>query len=276
MDSDWERGLDAASATLRRYGLEAASQSIPVSVSWLLDHFRVGAIVYESDGSPTGGELRVIDGEPHPVLFAEPTSNASLSVRDRFTVAHEIAHAIVDREVRIRPQSDRQYWQLERLCQQFANTVLLPEVWVRSVYSRVRGAKDLCRLIPAVALSAEVSREAAARRLVFLRSGQAAWAIRPQESGAESAVDWRWENPEAWWGLERGQHLPTEHPFSLCFSGLRRHWEAREPVAIDFDVDGVPCHGRLLKYELALITSRLDDGALDSGHPHLDEVHFNE
>lgn len=72
----------------------------------------------------------VIDGEVrrlrNGLYEIRVTSSPVAPRRIRFTVAHELGHVLLDKELGIRPKSRREYWQHERWCDDFAGNLLVP------------------------------------------------------------------------------------------------------------------------------------------------------
>ena len=76
----------------------------------------------------------LIDAEGTPqVLLAEKEPFVGYSVRERFLVAHELAHLILYRMGVPRPVSRHEYWKYEHVCDCFSRRLLLPEKAVKGL-----------------------------------------------------------------------------------------------------------------------------------------------
>lgn len=59
------------------------------------------------------------------IRLSQPTGEASRAF-ERFLIAHELAHIILQRECAAVPMGASEYWQHEQLCDEFAGTLLVP------------------------------------------------------------------------------------------------------------------------------------------------------
>jgi hypothetical protein len=153
----------------------------------------------------------------------DATPTEPLSARERFTVAHELGHCVVETRFGLRPTSRREYWQLEHICNEFAATLLAPPQLLQ----------DLLREPPKTALGAlamvqELRRrtllsfEAASRRMVaatcsHMAIGCFAYDTKPR---VEGCLRWLSESRE-WMGSGRNRDIPREHPFAVVLDVAR-------------------------------------------------------
>jgi hypothetical protein len=85
--------------------------------------------------------------------------------RTRFTLAHELAHVLLARDLSCKPADNSSYWAHERLCDDFAEHLLIRDEVVTS-FQR----SSLVNWMMAVADAAGTSMEPAARRVVEFRT----------------------------------------------------------------------------------------------------------
>lgn len=84
--------------------------------------------------------------------------------RSRFTLAHELAHILLSRDLNCEPADESNYWWHERLCDDFAGRLLIRDEVLDSL--RRRSLVDWTR---AVATTTVTSTETAARRVTNVR-----------------------------------------------------------------------------------------------------------
>ncbi|MFB2556760.1 ImmA/IrrE family metallo-endopeptidase [Herbiconiux liangxiaofengii] len=116
-----------------------------------------------------------------------------LDGRLRFTVAHEIAHCIIDRAVGVSPTTKSEYWKLEEICNEYAARLLMPDV-VMAADARL-SSLDLLRTTKRLSDSARVSPVAAGRRLAEWQSDRVEPVVIaglvgrfPQKPGSAPAI----------------------------------------------------------------------------------------
>src|SRR5262245_41833523 len=107
----------------------AASRSLPVDISSVLRDIGVGLIVTAGAKAVGHGRLENDGGCWKVVVLRTESGIASetLTWRERFTVAHEVAHYLVETRLSYRPRSRREYWALEATCNALAARLLVPE-----------------------------------------------------------------------------------------------------------------------------------------------------
>jgi hypothetical protein len=159
--------LGALRLLLARDAAQLGSVSIPVDVIDLVKYLGLGLIVEHSVESSHSGALRQ-SRTGWDVVIRRPKgrSQQHLTDRERFTVAHEIAHYLIEARVDVRPRSGGEYWRLEEVCNEFASRLLLPDSFVEETTGDIEASAE--RTLSAVnelAKRARVSHEVVARRL---------------------------------------------------------------------------------------------------------------
>lgn len=197
---------------------------IPVDLTATLDHFRMGQVIVEgANRSGRLGGLRRIDGRWRPVVYRENriASTTEFTSQERFTIAHEIAHAIVEDALFLRPERASQYWALEAACNQFAARLLIPESAVRDQMVAIRGPASTLRAIRSLAASTATSLVTSSRRLLEFVPGTSAWGFSPPRSdaGAPQAFVVAWSAGHRKELLTRHQRLDDSHSLYGLVSG---------------------------------------------------------
>lgn len=145
----------------------------------LLDH--VGIKIRELTEKETAlrdGQARKV-GSGYEVVYVEKSPR-----RTQFTLAHELGHILLDRELGIRPQERREYWLHENLCDDFAGYLLIPS----SVVSRLQLCNSIVDAVDKVVDDRHVSLEAAIRRLTPEWSGYSTILGAPRRNKQEILV----------------------------------------------------------------------------------------
>ena len=155
------------------------------------------------------GGLRRSGSTWQPVVYRTVSGRPWLTPRERFTLAHEIAHAVIEMELPLRPKRNAEYWALEERCDRFAVQLLVPENIVHSYQSGCATAEGLITASIALSREADVSLACAARRLVESTSGCAAWGLR-EHSSRDDTVRWR-----VIWDIENPAHFKLRRPAYL-------------------------------------------------------------
>ena len=188
---------------------------VPVSVEEALDFFGLSSVLVET-GNPHHGGLRKVGETWHPVIYRPLDELRTVfSPRERFTILHEVAHFIIDRELLLRPNRNREYWQLESVCHEFAANVLIPREIAVAFGDSVHDAKAIVRNAGALAARCNVSLVAAAKQLVLLRDNTAAAGLLQVVSKADHRLRLKveWTAGES---LARvmpiGSYLPASSP----------------------------------------------------------------
>lgn len=139
--------------------------------------FALGVVSLEEKTMTEDGRLSWVDGLPRIDINSDrPVA------RQRFTLAHEIAHLILESSsyeavYRSPAQQDKK----ERMCDSIAAALLMPKEWVQFECRNGNGAIDL-RLIRRIASGAETSMSAAASRVNQI-TGKTCCLLRWGKSG---------------------------------------------------------------------------------------------
>lgn len=120
--------------------------------------------------TPSGYEIRV----PHTAK-----TNSKLSSFQRFLLAHELGHLLLEQKFSSMPMTSSDYWQYEDLCDYFARAVLLPEAYIKMKIDKTpTNPKDRLGLTNFIALDAHVPWPAVAHRMVEFDSQFALFRIK--------------------------------------------------------------------------------------------------
>lgn len=98
--------------------------SRPVSVTRICNE--LGISIRRSHGLGTSARLLVKDNRFEILLGCSEDARNSLTARERFLVAHEVGHSVLERKHLQKPLGTSEYWQVEELCDSFARWLLLP------------------------------------------------------------------------------------------------------------------------------------------------------
>ena len=190
-----------------------ANMSVPIDLVAVLDSFGIGEPVVEV-GLGRHGSLRRVGARWHPVVYRPLPGSPRLSARERFTVAHELAHAIIDDRLRLRPVRNSQYWALEAICHDFANRLLIPEHVASEVRAGLSGASSVLSRIERLASLTETSLPASAHRLLEVIDRASAWGIHEISRRPPEPMSYRvqWTAGDKRYGLTTGSHVKTSNP----------------------------------------------------------------
>lgn len=143
------------------------------------------------------------------VLFRAPGTAAPSPTRaERFTLAHELAHAVIDQEADFAPRRRAEYWRLEELCNEFASRLLIPQSVRHAVVSRPRDADELAVVIDRVVRLCGVTAEPAARAVLpRMAAAVAAGGIHLDPHPHSGRLAFR-----MWWVEHRPSHVISEAP----------------------------------------------------------------
>lgn len=168
-----DRGLPRGLAeNIAHYGTKGTQLEVPVDLAKLADHLGVAAVSEApmvEDGRTTWS-----DGIP----FIELRNDRSRE-RKRFTLAHEIAHILIEaRQTVVHRKFRFTHDDVETLCDQVAAAILMPRGWIARYTNRDLLNLSLIRL---VAHKAQVSHAAAAVRIAEM-SGRTCMLLRLQRA----------------------------------------------------------------------------------------------
>jgi len=139
---------------------------------------------------------------PHPHLVADGTKTTivipqshptagNLSLRDRFSVAHELGHYLVWRAHGRLPGSGKEYWEHEVICDRFAGRLLVPKSAVQQAYTKVgRDRRKWLNLPIQIGREALVSPQVAASR-TSEETGRVFYFSAVRTKNARGCLVWR-------------------------------------------------------------------------------------
>jgi IrrE N-terminal-like domain len=198
----------------------ASLKSFPLDLFSLLSDLRIG-LTFSSvarDPNHSGSVLKRADTwEITVVRPRRDIYRTELVPRERFTVAHELAHCIIEANFGFRPSSQSAYWALERVCNDFAALLLTPTSALDQALAPVPlNAADILGAIQRLRRLTEVSFEVSSRRIVEALTKPTAVAgiliNRNQPQLVHGRLSWVHEN-RLWMGGGRNRKIGPTHPF---------------------------------------------------------------
>lgn len=198
------------------------SGSHPIRVRWLLAQLGVRLEKHVVQQGQRLAEVRRTPSGCYKVsLFRAHSRPERLSPRERFTLAHELGHVLIDIRYAWRPVTKQEYVFCEQICNSFAGALLVPaKVVAREAQSALSPAAAVVGLLR---LSSEcrVSPEVAGRRLVETCPGLGLLsAIRTTNARKREVLSVKWSasssgdihlarNVHLSWDSELGRALLT-------------------------------------------------------------------
>ena len=142
----------------------------PVDLNNVLSRLGI-QLYYIATGERQGKAYLQLSEKPTIYLVQEKSKEPCLGVQERFSVAHELAHWVLWRRMGILPSSTADYWQHEKLCNEFAARVLVsPEALEKFIVCSLQNKVNPIYLPDRVAEVAGVSWSVAARSISELSS----------------------------------------------------------------------------------------------------------
>jgi Zn-dependent peptidase ImmA (M78 family) len=173
-----------------------AHEHVPLQVEVLAA--KIGVPVYRTTGeSRQTAELRRTAAGTYEILLYSRHARMSYrwSSRDRFAVAHELAHALIEERLGWNPSDPQQYFARERWCHRFAGRLLIPQALVDT--SDTGDAKAGISKLLRLSHQCGVSRRVAAWRLADAIKGvgyaELQWTL---DRRRHSVLQVRWSAPE--------------------------------------------------------------------------------
>lgn len=115
--------------TLQQTALNlSGNKPLPISVGEIVGSLGV-TIGRAKDGRATKGHLLTTKTGSEIILPSADGSQTDYSPWERFLIAHELGHFVLERKRVPRPLGESEYWEHEELCDSFARWLLLP-TWV--------------------------------------------------------------------------------------------------------------------------------------------------
>jgi hypothetical protein len=186
------------------------------------------------------GELRkAVHGGYQIVLFRAHAEPRPLKPRERFTVAHELGHLLLEERYQWRPATSAEYHRREDYCNQFAAHLLVPTGQL----------EQLLLPSPAAALgllfhtseTCRVSFEVAARRIADYYEGIAyLLAAETKNKRGEQVFISRWSAGLLGQAqIPRGKHLRDSDPIGGLLLDLQRHPSHQKVFSLQNIGDGL-------------------------------------
>jgi hypothetical protein len=223
-------------------------RALPLSLEALLNELDIGLCFTVEAGKH--GSLGFQRGR-WVVRVNRESQQDVLSARERFTVAHELAHYLIEAHFCYRPDTRSNYWKLEALCNQFAEMLLVPRaVMERYSSSAPRSAVELAHTLQELCAYTNTSFEVSTRRLLPGLRNRALVAHLSWTSSEDIIIRWA-AGHLAWIPGGRGKKLNKDHSlYSTLVSGrtLRARWG--RPVRLADSADA--CLRRLSATEFQL------------------------
>lgn len=156
---------DARSALLDFVARLNPDGNVPVQLRGILRRAGIELVKHILPKARVPGALRRISPDVYRIdLYRHTELSMPLSVRERFTIAHEIGHWVLDSQLKWSPQSEREFHLTEDACNRFAAALLVPDR-VTAEFRSASPQESLLELTR-VARVCRVSPEVAARRIV--------------------------------------------------------------------------------------------------------------
>jgi hypothetical protein len=189
--------------------LNAAVQP-PIDIEGIVRQWRIELRrETRTDAGCEGTTSRTVDGRYLITLFPHRAKH-----RERFTLAHELGHVLIEEKFGWTPTNDREYYQREEWCNKFAARLLVPDAPLQKC--RMDSITLAIRSVLWLARTCFVSREVAARRLTEYspQFGLAELEERRHSDGTKK-VHVRWATPEMpERGLRRRRLLDGTNPIT--------------------------------------------------------------
>lgn len=211
-----------------------AERQLPLPVLDVLAELGVGLRVATPRDKNHRGDLRRTSGGWEIVLdrgWENRINKAFVTGEERFTVGHEIGHYLVETQYGFRPDSRREYWELETVCSDFAGQLLVPDELVSEFVGESTSASELLSRVMALASRANVTIEPASRRLIpRLKQACALAGLYPNPHDRSGRVGWlAWvAETTQWLGSGRRRAIYMNSPLGMVIPG--RHKPDKVPV----------------------------------------------
>jgi hypothetical protein len=191
----------------------------PIDLGALLDSLRVD-IEFCPDAKTPG--VTKPTSRTYKVVLPGTASSDGLSNRQRFSVAHELAHVLLDYQYGIRPTDEAEHREVERWCDHFASELLVPEKAVASFHAR--SWREMYERMSALAGMYQVSMEVVARRIA--RRKPTLVIARLSESTnirGERVLRVQWcAGDKQGLRIHRGTHISGDHSLGAFLDSLGR------------------------------------------------------
>lgn len=185
-----------------------AGMSLPIDLEHIVHEMGIEVRRERSVATKkAGAALRKTDGTFQICVYPHRVPH-----RERFTLAHELAHVLLEAKYSWNPSSRSEYYLREEWCNQFASRLLIPEATIRRC--NADNPQAALRSVLWVSRTCRVSKEAAARRLTSAYPGPGVAELSSELDGAGNL------QVRVWWaapelpdqGLRRFKVLRKGHP----------------------------------------------------------------
>lgn len=199
--------------------------SAPIHVRALLRRFGVALEKRLGDPDIREGEVRRTSAGRYIVYIVRRDGQpAILTPRERFTLAHELGHILLDRRFGLRPGDHDEYTAVEHACNEFAASVLVPRSAIEP--SAILDSVAAFELLRRTRLRCQVSTLVAGRQLANLRSDVAYFeGLITRNADGEQVVAVQWSA-----GMLPGfsaslrPYLSYDHPLSAALLERSHKW----------------------------------------------------
>jgi hypothetical protein len=257
VDRDADRLVAIRSSLSRDAKALANNRGSPLDLMALLSDLGLGLVIRVRDQRHAGSLNRSPDG--WEVVLARPAERLhepGLSQFERFTIAHEIAHYLVEARFGYQPGSQRQYWWLEDMCNEFAGALLIPqEAVLNELQAEPLKARSLIGAVHRISSQAEVNLEPAARRLVDVARHAILVASldidRDEAKSREGRVRWIVQKP-LWFSAARKRVISGDDPLATVIR-LVGASKVRMPMSAPLTGANEACAERLPGNQLLLV-----------------------
>lgn len=163
-------------------GIFGHSPNLPVCFERICALLKV-EIVY-SDKVPENKAYLQKENERDEIAKVLLPPSGAGSPYERFCIAHELAHLLLWRIYRAVPHGSSEYWQFEDICDEFARSLLMPEVEVRHwLAAEPRHATTLLKASYRLANLAKAPWAQSAYRISEIEHRASFFRIKPQVDG---------------------------------------------------------------------------------------------
>ncbi len=156
-----------------------------------------------------GSKSLLIDARVKPIIIINssrtvaPAPNNSFTSWERFLIAHELGHLVLQQHGAKNPSGPSEYWKLEQICDAFARRLLIPDEFVTRISEEAgKSAIERLRATFLVAKQCTVPWSAAALRLTEEHEGAVFFQLVPVSTGGFKVLVSTYPNRR---GL--GQHI---------------------------------------------------------------------
>jgi hypothetical protein len=201
-------------------------QSYPLHLRRLLTSLGIKLRKEVSESGRVSGLTRRTSALGYEVVLMRSTARPRpLTSRERFTIAHELGHILLDVRLHWQPRSKDEYRLREEWCNRFAARLLVPAKLFPS--RSINDPADALELAVTLSGNCRVSLQMAARRVAEQNRGVVFFALVPTtDTVGKRGFLLRWST-EGFkdLGIRKGKRLASDAPWSA----LASHLESSRP-----------------------------------------------